>query len=94
MKVLPDGVLLSVNVQPRASQSGIGEQLGNELRVKVTEPPVDSAANKAVVRILAKILGVGRSQVELVRGKTSRHKVLKIRGLGSVAILAKLGKPS
>jgi len=76
----PDGLLLSVKVQPRASRNEIGEPLGDELRVKVTAPPVGSAANEAVVKLLAKSLKIGRGSVELVRGQTSRHKVFKIHG--------------
>ena len=81
IKPQPDGVLLWVKVQPRASRNEIGEPLGDELRIKVTAPPVDSAANEAVVRLLTKTLGVGSSSVKLVRGQTSRHKVFKVRGL-------------
>ena len=44
----PDGVLLAIKLQPRASRNEIGEPLGNELRVKVTAPPVDSAAPRLV----------------------------------------------
>ncbi len=86
----PDGVLLAVKVQPRASRNEIGGPLGDELRVKVTAPPVDSAANEAVVKLLAKALGVGGSSVELVRGQTSRHKVFKIHGLQLEEVLRKL----
>ncbi|MCU0771664.1 MAG: DUF167 domain-containing protein [Verrucomicrobia bacterium] len=81
LKAHPDGVLLSVKVQPRSSTNEIGEPLGNELRLKVTAPPVDSAANEAVIKLLAKTLGIGRRQIELVRGQTSRHKVFRIHGL-------------
>jgi hypothetical protein len=49
----PDGVLLRVKLQPRASVNAIGEPLGDELRVKVTAPPVDAAANEALLRLLA-----------------------------------------
>ena len=81
LKPLPDGVLLAVKVQPRSSKNEIGEPLGDELRIKVTAPPVDSAANEAVIKLLAKALGIGRNSVELLRGQTSRHKVFRIHGL-------------
>ena len=80
LKAQPDGVLLSLKVQPRASRDEIGQPLGDELRIKVTAPPVDSAANEAVVKLLAKTFGVGRGSVALVRGQTSRHKLFKIHG--------------
>ncbi len=85
-----DGVLLSVKLQPRASRSEIGEPLGNELRIKVTAPPVDAAANEALVKLLAVRLDCPRSQVVLLRGQTSRHKTLKIYGLGADDILKRL----
>lgn len=86
----PDGVLLSVKLQPRASANEIGEALGNELRIKVSAPPVDSAANEALVRLLAEKLDCARSCVELVRGQTSRHKVVKVYGLTAEEIVRKL----
>jgi uncharacterized protein (TIGR00251 family) len=85
-----DGVLLSIKLQPRASANEIGEALGNELRVKVTAPPVDAAANEALVRLLAEELDCPRSRVELVRGHTSRHKVIKLHGLSAEAVAARL----
>jgi uncharacterized protein (TIGR00251 family) len=92
LRVQPDGVLLSIKVQPRASSNEIGELLGNELRVKVTAPPVDAAANEALIRLLAETLDCSRSQVELVRGHTSRHKVVKVFGLSEEVARAKLSR--
>jgi len=83
LKVQADGVWLSVKVQPRASRNEIGEALGNELRIKVTAPPVDAAANEALVRLLADTLECPRGRIELVRGHTSRHKVLKLHGVSA-----------
>ena len=56
LRVQADGVLLSVKLQPRASANEIGEALGSELRIKVTAPPVDAAANEALVKLLAQRL--------------------------------------
>ena len=86
----PDGVLLSIKLQPRASSNEIGEPLGQELRVKVTAPPVDAAANEALVRFLADTLSCPRNRVELVRGHTSRHKIIKLHGLKADSVLAAL----
>jgi uncharacterized protein (TIGR00251 family) len=86
----PDGVTLAVKVQPRASSEEIGEPLGNELRVKVTAPPVDAAANEALVRLLARRLNCPRGAVQLVRGHTSRHKIVKVRGISAEQAMAKL----
>jgi uncharacterized protein len=90
LRVQPDGLLLSVKLQPRASSNEIGEPLGDELRVKVTAPPVDAAANEALLRLLADTLDCPRSRIELVRGHTSRHKVIKLHGLALASVLAKL----
>lgn len=86
----PGAVLLSVKMQPRASADEIGEPLGDELRIKVTAPPVDAAANEALVRLLADVLDCPRNRVELVRGHTSRHKVLKLHGFTKREVLEKL----
>jgi len=86
----PDGVLLAVKLQPRASKIEIGEPLGAELRIKVTAPPVDAAANEALLRLLAETLDCPRRQVELVRGHTSRHKTVRVHGLTAAAVLGLL----
>ena len=54
--------------------------LGDELKIKVTAPPVDAAANQALVELLAEKLGCPRGQVELIRGHTSRHKTVMLHG--------------
>ena len=87
----PDGVWLSIKLQPRASANEIGEVLGNELRVKVMAPPVDSAANEALVRFLAEVLNCPRNCVELVRGKTSRHKTVRVRGVTAEVVAKRIG---
>jgi uncharacterized protein (TIGR00251 family) len=94
LRIQSDGVLLSVKLQPRASSNEIGEPLGNELRIKVTAPPVDAAANEALVRLLAETLDCPRNRVELVRGHTSRHKTVKLYGYSAEALIAKLANPS
>lgn len=90
LKAQGDGVLLSIKVQPRASKNEIGEALGAELKVKVTAPPVDSAANEAVLRLLAEVLDCPRGGVQLVRGNTSRHKQILIQRMTLEAVAAKL----
>ena len=91
LRVQADGVLLSVKLQPRASANEIGDALGNELRIKVTAPPVDAAANEALVKLLARHLDCPRNRVELMRGHTSRHKTIKLHGLTPEDIVKKLG---
>ena len=74
------GTLLSVKLQPRASKNEIGALLGDELKIKVTAPPVDAAANQALIELLAEKIGCSRGKVELIRGHTSRHKTVMLHG--------------
>jgi uncharacterized protein (TIGR00251 family) len=92
LKDAPGGALLAVKLQPRAAKNEIGDLLGAELRIRVTAPPVDAAANEALVRLLAQRLDCGRGSVELVRGHTARHKVLKLHGLSGAAASRALGQ--
>jgi uncharacterized protein (TIGR00251 family) len=87
-----DALVLAVKLQPRASRNEILGAQGGELRVRVTAPPVDSAANEALVRLLAERLVCSRSCVELVRGQTSRHKVVKLRGMTPAVVLERFGR--
>ena len=92
LRVHGDGVLLTVKLQPRVSRTEIDKPYGDELKIKVTAPPVDSAANEALIRFIAEQLDCARSRVELVRGHTSRHKVLKLRGFSVEEVLARLNQ--
>ena len=85
-----DGVSFAVKVQPRASRNAIGQPLGNELRVKGTAPPVDNAANEALIKLFARHFDCSRSQIELIRGNAARHKVLKLQGIALETIIARL----
>lgn len=89
----PDGVLLSVKLQPRASANEIMPNDGNgeELRIRVTAPPVDAAANEALIRLLADRLDCARRCVELVRGQKSRHKLIKLHGFKPLEVLERIG---
>src|SRR5512135_3904161 len=86
MRVSGADVCLAIKLQPRASKNEIGEALGNELKIKVTAPPVDAAANEALVRLLAEVLDCPRGAVQLARGHTSRHKQLVVRGMTAEAV--------
>ena len=84
-------VRLSVKLQPRASANEICAPLGGELKIKVTAPPVDAAANEALLKLLAEKLDCARNRIELVRGHTSRHKTVMLHGFKPEEILEKLG---
>jgi len=86
----PNGVTLAVKVQPRAARNRIGESQGVELKISVTAPPVEDAANDALLRFLAEVLDCPRGRVQLLRGRASRHKTVFIQGLSAAAVLGGL----
>lgn len=77
----PEGPLLHVRVQPRASRNELVGWQDDALRVRVTAPPADGLANRAVTDLLARALGLPASQVSLVRGAASRDKIFRIARL-------------
>jgi len=84
-----DGALLvDVQVVPRASRVAVGPAVGDRLRVAVTSPPVDGAANAAVVEALAAAFAVRRSAVAIVRGERGRRKTVRIAGATRAALAA------
>jgi uncharacterized protein (TIGR00251 family) len=79
-----------VYVQPRASRNELAGLHDGCLKVRLTAPPVEGAANEALVRFIAEALGVPRRQVTVVAGSSGRRKILEIEGV-SEAQLAALG---
>jgi uncharacterized protein len=80
-------VRFSVRVQPRAARSEIVGLHGEALKVRLSAPPVDGAANVALVELLAEALGVPRRCVRVVSGATSRGKVVEVDGVNVENIL-------
>ena len=70
----------SVRVQPRASRSEIVGLHGDALKVRLAAPPVDGAANEALIELLADALGIARSAVRIIAGSTSRGKIVEVDG--------------
>jgi hypothetical protein len=87
-----DGVVVLVRVIPRSSRTRLAEIRDNRLLVRLNAPPVDGAANKALVRVLAQTLEVQRRAVRIVSGERARDKSVLIDGLTSEEILARLGE--
>ena len=84
---------LTVEVRPRAGRDEIVGWQGARLRVRVTAPPADGAANEAVRALLAERLSLARSRVEIVRGQTARTKIVRVVGLAPEDLSARLGMP-
>ena len=83
-----DGLCFDVLVQPRASRERIGPLCGDRLKIAVTAPPVDGAANQAVVAAVARALGVPRRAVTVTRGASGRRKTVRVAGVERAAIEA------
>ena len=81
-------VRFSVHVQPRASRSEVAGIHDGALRVRVQAPPVDGAANEAIVALLAKALGVPRRALRVVAGESARRKVVEVEGVPLAAVRA------
>jgi uncharacterized protein (TIGR00251 family) len=82
-RVAGTSVRFAVHVQPRASRSEIVGLHGSALKVRLSAPPVDNAANEALVRMIAEALRVPRSSVRVVAGQTSRAKTIEVDGVGT-----------
>jgi uncharacterized protein (TIGR00251 family) len=76
-----ESIALSVRIQPRASKNEITRMENGGLKIRLTAPPVDGAANEALIRFLADTLSVPKSQIEISSGHTSRDKIVRIRGV-------------
>jgi len=84
------GAAFPVRVIPRASRNEVEGITGNALKVRVTAPPVEGAANKALIELLAERLKIRKSQIEIVAGQTSQHKMISVLGLGPSEVEARL----
>jgi uncharacterized protein (TIGR00251 family) len=84
---------LRVRVTPRASKDEIvGWRDDGVLLVRLTAPPVEGAANRALCRLIARAVGVAPSRVAIVRGERSREKVVRVEGLSGDALRAGVGQ--
>lgn len=77
----PDGLQIRLHVQPRAKKNEISGIHNGALKVKITAPPVDDAANRAVIEYLADRLGIPKSKLAILSGARSRDKNLRVCGM-------------
>ncbi|MEZ4588241.1 MAG: DUF167 domain-containing protein [Gemmatimonadales bacterium] len=85
------GCRIRVRAQPRASRTELAGLHGDALKIRVAAPPVDGAANEAILELLAKSLGVPTGAVRLARGSSSRTKTIEVRGVDAATATARLG---
>ncbi len=87
-----EGLHLRVRVQPRAQREGLAGERDGALVVRVAAPPVEGRANEALARVLGKVLDVPPSAVRVVRGASSRDKLVAVAGLSVASARQKLGE--
>jgi len=75
------GIQFAAAIQPRASRNQITGIHNHSLKIKLTSPPVDGAANQACIKFLAKAFGVSPSRLSIVKGETSRNKTIQVEGM-------------
>ncbi|MBM4187929.1 MAG: DUF167 domain-containing protein [Gemmatimonadetes bacterium] len=85
------GTRLTVHVQPRASRSEIVGPHGDTIKLRIAAPPVDGAANAAVVELIARRLDLPRRAVRIVGGLTDRRKTVEVEGLAASVVRQRLG---
>jgi len=72
------GISFKIYVQPKASKNAIVGEHGDALKIRLTAPPVDGAANKLCIKYLSKITGISKTAIEITSGHTSRTKHILI----------------
>jgi uncharacterized protein (TIGR00251 family) len=82
---------IRVKLIPRSSRSRIVGKEGETYKVKVNSPPVDGKANKELISFISKTLGISKGNIEIISGKTSRIKLLRLRGIDKESVAALMG---
>lgn len=88
---LEGGSRITLHIQPRGSRNAVEGLHGGALKIRLTAPPVDGAANEALIRFLAEVLGCSRSALTITSGATSRRKTVEIIGQSPAQVSQRLG---
>ncbi len=83
-KKTKDGIVIEVKVEPRSSKKGIAGVMDNVLKVKLTAPPVEGEANEQLVEVISEVTGVRKSNIRIVRGLSSKRKIVEIKGVEGI----------
>lgn len=84
------GVSIKIRVQPRAAQNQVSGVMDGALKLRLTAPPVDGAANKACCAFIAELLDVAKGRVAICQGHTGRNKTVRVEGLTARQVHEKL----
>lgn len=90
IKKCKEGIQFSATIQPRSSKNSISGIHNNTLKIRLTSPPVEGAANRLCVKYLAEFLDISPSRVSIVQGLTGRNKTIKIDGMDESTFLNKI----
>jgi uncharacterized protein (TIGR00251 family) len=97
VQVERDAIILDLLLSTRSPQNALGEVVGERLKVNIKAPPVENKANTELVRFLAELFDVPRSDIAIVRGATSRRKTVRlvnIHALSQEQVISKLNPPA
>ncbi len=85
------GLRLPVRVIPRSSRNQLAGEQDGALKVKITAPPVDGEANQALVNFLAEYLKVAKKNIKIIKGETSKTKIIEISGINKEELIIRTG---
>lgn len=77
-------LIIKIKVEPRSSRSGIMGRYGDALKVRLNSPPVEGKANNELIAVLANELGVKKKDVEIVSGRNSKNKRVRLKGIEKI----------
>ncbi|MGD9782534.1 MAG: DUF167 domain-containing protein [Kiritimatiellia bacterium] len=88
------GAVLNLRIVPRASKNALQGEHGDALKIRLCAPPVDGAANAALVEFLSDFFSLPRARIQLLSGQTSRHKRVLLAGVSASAVRSHLNPES
>jgi uncharacterized protein (TIGR00251 family) len=83
-KKTKNGIMIKVKVEPRSSKKGITGILDNTLKVRLTAPPVDNAANEQLIQIISEETGIKKSFIRIIKGHSSKQKIIELKGVEKI----------
>lgn len=92
LRPAPGGTLIEIKAKPKSSKPGPAGVEDGALTVRLSSPPAEGAANAELVSILAKILKVPKTSIQIERGETARKKLLLVRGMEPADVEERLSK--
>jgi uncharacterized protein (TIGR00251 family) len=93
-KIVGNDIIIKAKIVPGSSKNKIVGVYNDALKIAITAPPVEGKANKKCIAYLAKCFDVAKSKVEIISGKNSKNKLIKIYDIGQKEFLGKLEKIS